>query len=264
MKILFIGDVVGRSGRHAVKQLVPIIKETHKVDIVIANGENSAGGAGLNVSTAQELFSAGADVLTLGDHAWDQKDLASYIEKEPRIIRPANYPPGAPGKGSVIINPRPDLPPIAVLNLQGRTFMRPMDNPFLVASEIVAELAKTTPVIFVDFHAEATSEKIALGHYLDGKVSAVIGTHTHVQTADEHILPGGTAFLCDAGFTGAHYSVIGREIEPVLKSFLTGLPQRFEVAGKNTQLDGAVVEIDETSGKALSIIRIAMPVPIEG
>ena len=257
MRILFVGDVVGRPGRNAVRDIVhPLMKE-HDIEFVIVNGENSAGGSGITAMTAAELFKYGAQVITLGDHVWDQKETAGLLEKEPRLLRPANYPAGTPGSGWNIFVVRGVCPPIGVINLMGRTFMKPVDDPFQVVLSIVGELRKQTPVIFLDFHAEATSEKIAMGRFLDGKVSAVIGTHTHVQTADEEIFPGGTAFLCDAGFTGAHESVIGRNIEAVVKGFTTGMPQRFEIASRDVRLNGVIVTVDNETGRAVSIERVS-------
>ena len=263
MKLLFIGDIVGQPGRNAVKQLLPGLRERHALDFVIANGENSAGGNGITPGTAGELFSAGVDAITSGDHLWDQKEVLELLANEKRFLRPLNYPPGTPGQGSAIFeiqNPKSkgqNSLSIAVLNAQGRTFMPPLENPFLLAAEEVKKLRRQTGIIFVDFHAEATSEKIAFARMLDGQVSAVVGTHTHVQTADEQIFPGGTAYLTDAGFTGPHESVLGREIEPVLKRFLTGMPQRFEVAKNHMLLNGVVIEIDDASGKAVKIHRLS-------
>jgi 2',3'-cyclic-nucleotide 2'-phosphodiesterase len=262
VKLLFIADIVGQPGRRAVKGLVPGLRRRHSVDVVIANGENSAGGSGITVNTAQEIFSAGVDIITSGDHLWDQKEVIELLESEPRFIRPLNYPPGVPGQGSTVFR-APGLPPIGILNLQGRTFMPALENPFLCALAEVERLRQSVNVLFIDFHAEATSEKVALTRMLDGKVSAVIGTHTHVQTADEQIFPGGTAFLCDAGFTGPHDSVIGREIEPIIRRFMTNMPQKFEVAKGRVLLQGALVEIDERSGRALKIERVSEPLPEE-
>jgi hypothetical protein len=256
VKLLFIGDIVGEPGRKAVNRLVPQLRLQHSLDAVIANGENAAGGAGITPKTADEIFSAGVDVMTTGDHLWDQKEVVALLESEPRFLRPANYPAGTAGQGSRVFR-LPGQPPFAVLNLQGRAFLAALDNPFHCARAEVARLRPQTPLIFVDFHAEATSEKIALARMLDGQVSAVIGTHTHVQTADEQIFPGGTAFLCDAGFTGPHESVLGREIEPVIKRFLTLTPQKFEVARGRVLLQGALVEIDDASGRATSIRRVS-------
>jgi hypothetical protein len=272
VKLLFIGDIVGQPGRNAVKTLVPKLREQHALDFVIANGENSAGGSGITPKTAEEIFSAGVDVITTGDHLWDQKEVMELLASEKRFLRPLNYPPGTPGQGSAIYEVKvgssrcddrtarravPTNLSIAVLNAQGRTFMPPLENPFLLAAEEVKRLRQQTKIIFVDFHAEATSEKIAFARMLDGQVSAVVGTHTHVQTADEQIFPGGTAYLTDAGFTGPHESVLGREIEPVLKRFLTGMPQRFEVAKNRVLLHGCVIEIDDASGKAVKIQRVS-------
>ena len=280
MKLLFIGDIVGQPGRRAVAELLPKLRQQHALDFVIANGENSAGGSGITPKTAEEIFSAGVDVITSGDHLWDQKEVMELLASEKRFLRPLNYPPGTPGHGSGIFEIRVQRSEgrvtrvpnqevgdsynsslrIAVLNAQGRTFMPPLENPFLLAADEVKRLREQTKIIFVDFHAEATSEKIAFARMLDGQVSAVVGTHTHVQTADEQIFPGGTAYLSDAGFTGPHESVLGREIEPVLKRFLTSMPQRFEVAKDRVLLHGAVIEIEDASGKALKIQRVSEPV----
>ena len=261
VKILFIGDIVGEPGRRAVKDLVPGLRQRHGADVVIANGENAAGGSGITPKTAEEIFSAGVDIMTSGDHLWDQKEVTALLENEKRFLRPLNYPPGTPGQGSgnlEIRNPKSENPAsIAVMNLQGRTFMPVLENPFLLAQAEVERLRQRTKIIFVDIHAEATSEKISLARMLDGKVSAVVGTHTHVQTADEQIFPGGTAYLSDAGFTGPHESVLGREIEPVIKRFLTGMPQRFEVAKERVLLEGVVIEVEEVSGKAVKIQRVS-------
>ncbi len=258
VKILFIADIVGQPGRKAVKALVPLLRRRHSLDFVIANGENSAGGSGINTKTAEEIFSGGVDVITSGDHLWDQKEVTELLKNEPRFVRPLNYPPDTPGQGSVVIE-KPNLPPVAVLNLQGRTFMAALENPFLCGPEEVQKLRARTRIIFVDFHAEATSEKIAFGRMMDGRVSAVVGTHTHVQTADEQIFPGGTAFLCDGGFTGPHESVIGREIEPIVRRFTTLQPQRFDVAKERIFLQGAMIEVDNFSGHAVNITRVSEP-----
>ncbi len=264
MKLLFIGDIVGQPGRNAVKILLPKLCEQHALDFVIANGENSAGGSGITPKTAAEIFSAGVDVITSGDHLWDQKEVMELLGSEKRFLRPLNYPAGTPGQGSGVfevqrLKAKGQSPiSIAVLNVQGRVFMQPpLENPFTLAAAEVKRLRERTKIIFVDFHAEATSEKIAFAWFLDGQVSAVVGTHTHVQTADEQIFPGGTAYLTDAGFTGPHESVLGREIEPVVKRFLTGMPQRFEVAKNRVLLHGAMIEIDDASGKAVKIQRVA-------
>ena len=257
MKLLFIGDIVGQPGRRAVTELLPRLREQHRLDFVIANGENSAGGSGITPKTTAEIFAAGVDVITSGDHLWDQKEVMELLAAEKRFLRPLNYPAGTPGQGSGIFE-APGSRRIAVLNAQGRTFMQPpLDGAFLPVRDEVNRLRERTKIIFVDFHAEATSEKIALGRFLDGQVSAVVGTHTHVQTADEQIFPGGTAYLSDAGFTGPQESVLGREIEPVIKRFLTNMPQRFEVAKERVMLHGAMIEIDDATGKALKIQRVA-------
>jgi 2',3'-cyclic-nucleotide 2'-phosphodiesterase len=256
VNLLFIGDIVGEPGRRAIRSLLPGLRERHAIDFVVANGENSAGGNGITAAIAEEIFNLGIDVITTGDHVWDQKDTASLLAREPRVLRPANYPPGVPGRGS-IVHTRPGQPPVAVLNLQGRTFMPNLENPFVLADAEVNRLRTETPIVFVDIHAEATSEKIALGRFLDGRASAVIGTHTHVQTADEWVLPGGTAFLSDAGFTGPHDSVLGRTVEPIVRRFLTGMPSRFEVASERVLLQGALIEIDATTGRARTISRVS-------
>jgi len=263
VKILFIGDIVGQPGRYAVKTLLPKLRERHALDFVIANGENAAGGSGITPKVAEEIFSAGVEVITSGDHLWDQKEVMELLAKEKRFLRPVNYPPGTPGQGSGVFEIRilkseiqnPTL--IAVLNAQGRTFMLALENPFLVVPPEVERLRQRTKIIFVDFHAEATSEKIAFARMLDGQVSAVVGTHTHVQTADEQIFPGGTAYLSDAGFTGPHESVLGREIEPIIKRFVTNMPQKFEVAKNRVMLHGTVIEVDEATGKAMKIRRVS-------
>jgi metallophosphoesterase (TIGR00282 family) len=258
VNLLFLGDIVGEPGRRAVRQLLPVLRERHQVAFVIANGENAAGGSGITARIARELFDLGVDVLTTGDHVWDQRETAAYLPTEPRLLRPANYPPGTPGNGSIVVR-KPGLPPVGVLNLQGRTFMPPLENPFLQARADVARLRAETPILFVDIHAEATSEKIALGRMLDGGVSAVVGTHTHVQTADDWVLPRGTAYLSDAGFCGAHDSVLGREVEPIIQRFLTGMPSRFEVATGRVRVQGCVVTLDPASGLARRIQRVDEP-----
>ena len=257
VKLLFIGDIVGKPGRHAVRGLVPRLRDRHKLDLVIANGENAVGGSGINREKAGEIFDGGVDIITCGDHLWDQRDVLELLDSEPRFVRPVNYPPGTPGQGSTLFE-RAGLPTVGIINAQGRTFMRgEMENPFRMVAEEVKKIAPLAPVIFVDFHAEATSEKVAMGRMLDGDVSAVVGTHTHVQTADETILPGGTAFLCDAGFTGPHEGVIGREWEPVVHRFLTSQPQRFPVAKGRVLLQGVIIEIDGATGKAIAIERVS-------
>ena len=257
MKVLLIGDVVGAPGRDAVKALVPILKARHRIDFVIANCENVAGGAGVTPKTAQELLNGGADVLTSGQHIWRYREIGPYMGAEPRLLKPANYPSGTPGFGSYVYESKSGVK-VGVINLCGRVFMgaEALDDPFRVGSRLVEEIRKVTPVIFVDMHAEATSEKVVMGWYLDGKVSAVVGTHTHIQTADERILPKGTAYLTDLGMTGPYDSVIGRKVEPVLEKFLTGMPNRYDVAEGNVKLCGTIVEVDPSTGKAISIERI--------
>jgi len=256
VKLLFIGDIVGEPGRKAVQTILPRLRDEHALDFVIANGENSAGGNGITPQIAGELFSAGVDVITSGDHLWDQKTVSELLYSEPRFLRPLNYPINIPGRGAHVYQVR-KLPPVGVMNVQGRVFMQPMENPFLTAEAEVNRLREQTKIIFADFHGEATSEKIAFGRFLDGRISAVVGTHTHVQTADEQILPNGTAYLSDAGFTGPHDGCLGREIEPVLKKFLTGMPQRFDVARNKIILHGALIRVDDASGKAVSIQRVS-------
>ena len=260
MNLLFVGDIVGEPGRRVLRAVLRRLRESRRIDIVVANGENSAGGAGITVNTAAEIFQAGVDIITTGDHLWDQKEVVMLLQTESRFVRPLNYPPGTIGQGSAIWRSEAGQP-VAVLNLQGRTFMPPLENPFLCAKAEVARLRQVTPMIFVDMHAEATSEKIALARMLDGQVSAVIGTHTHVQTADEQIFPGGTAYLTDAGFTGPHESILGREIEPIIERFRANTPQKFGVATERIMLQGALVEIDPGTGRALRIERISESMP---
>jgi metallophosphoesterase (TIGR00282 family) len=224
-------------------------------DLVIANGENVAGGNGITRETADELFSCGIDVLTMGNHVWDKKEILGFIEDEARLIRPANYPPGTPGVGYAVYRTRENQP-VAVVNLSGRVYLANLECPFRTVSRILDDIRKYTPVVLVDFHAEATSEKIAMGWYLDGKVSAVCGTHTHVQTADERILPRGTAYISDVGMTGPRDSIIGVKAETVLEKFLTQMPRQFQVAGGPYQLNAVLVTVDQDSGKALDISRI--------
>ena len=257
MKLLFIGDVVGSPGRKALAELLPGLRAQHGLDVVVANGENSAGGNGITPDTAAEIYAAGVDVITCGDHLWDQKEVEILLDEEPRFVRPVNYPAGTPGQGSTVIE-RVGQPAVGVINAQGNTFMRgELDNPFRSVKGEVKKLAPVAPVILLDFHAEATSEKIAMARMLDGHVSVVVGTHTHVQTADEFIFPGGTAFLCDAGFTGPHDSVLGRNWEPVVERFLTSQPRRFPVAKDRVLLQGLMVEVDGATGKALTVERVS-------
>jgi len=257
VRILFIGDIVGKPGRQAVSRGLHRLVDRHLVDLVIANGENAAGGFGITEETAKDLYGCGIHLLTSGNHIWDKKDALDFIDREKNLLRPANYPQGVPGRGSGVVTTAAGIR-IGVLNLEGRVFMNNIECPFRTADREVALLRQETTVILVDFHAEATSEKIALGWYLDGRVSAVIGTHTHVQTADERLLPGGTAYISDAGMTGAFDSVIGVRKEEPIERFLTQLPVKFEVAKNNLRLNGVVIEVDESSGTALGIERIAV------
>lgn len=255
MRLLVIGDIVGRSGRRAVKVNLSGLRREFGLDLVIANGENAAGGKGITKEVAQELFSSGIDVLTMGNHVWNKREAYEYINRETRIIRPANYPPGVPGSGYGIYD-TPGKVKVGVINLAGRIFLQAIDCPFRKADEIVLRIKDQARVIIVDFHAEASSEKIAMGWYLDGRVSAVVGTHTHVQTADERILPGGTAYITDLGMTGPMNSVIGVKKEIIINKFITQIPQHFEVATGPFQFNGAVIEINEDTGEAISIERI--------
>lgn len=257
LRILFLGDIVGEPGRAAVIARLPEIRQTREIDFVIANGENAAGGRGITPKISIDLLRAGVAVITTGDHAWDQSEIVSYMATEPRLLRPINYPEGTPGQGSVVLDTAKGK--VAVINAQGQTFMQPpLANPFLMVEAEIARLREVEAglrCVFVDFHAEATSEKIALARSLDGVASAVVGTHTHVQTAEERIFPGGTAFLCDAGMCGPVDSVLGREIEPIVERFRTCLPRRFPVAGGTVGLRGAIVDLDETTGRAVAIER---------
>lgn len=255
VKLLFIGDIIGKPGREALSRELHRIVDRHRVDLVIANGENAAGGFGLTEETAQDLFKCGVQMITSGNHIWDKKDALEYIKREERIVRPANYPEGTPGKGSTIVR-TPGGVKIGILNLEGRVFMNNLDCPFRCADREIAKLKEETAIVFVDFHAEATSEKISLGWYLDGRVCAVIGTHTHVQTADERILTAGTAYMTDAGMTGAFDSVIGVKKEEAILKFVTQRPAKFEVAKKDIRINGVVIEVDEKTGLALGIERI--------
>lgn len=255
MNLLFIGDVIGRPGRAAIQARLPGLVSRYQVDLTIANAENAAGGLGVTPTVAEELLGAGVDVLTTGNHVWRHREFADFAQSERRILRPANYPPGAPGQGAEVFETA-HSGPVAVLNLVGRVFMEPLDCPFRAADREIEALRGRTNLIVVDIHAEATSEKVALGWHLDGRVSAAIGTHTHVQTADERVLPGGTAYITDVGMTGPRDSVIGIRREPVIERFLTGLPTRFEVATGPVILNGVAVTIDAETGTARSIERV--------
>jgi hypothetical protein len=254
LRILFLGDIVGRPGRRAVHELLPTLKKTYEPRFTIANGENAAGGNGITRDVADELFSAGIDVLTMGNHVWDNKDVYTFIDGDDRIVRPANYPPGSPGSGFTIAH-RADCV-IGVVNLSGRVFMPPLDCPFRAIDQIIPDIIKKTPIIIVDFHAEATSEKSAFSWYVDGQVTAVIGTHTHIQTADERVLPKGTAYITDVGMTGPRDSVLGVRVDQVLDKLIGLRPVRFEVAGGPLQLNAVSIDTDETSGRVREIQRI--------
>lgn len=254
MKVLVIGDVVGEPGRRAIAKSLPRLVANHAVDLVIANGENVAGGFGITPDLAHELFELGISVITTGNHAWDKKEIVEFIRHEPRLLRPANYPDGVPGTGSLVVE-TPGGERLAVLHVMGRAFMPTLDCPFQVARREVARLKQETAAIIVDMHGEATSEKMAMGHFLDGDVTAVVGTHTHVQTADEQILPKGTAYITDIGMTGPVHSVIGIKKELVIEKFLTQMPRRFEVASGPGQLCAVMIELDGRLGKALAIER---------
>jgi metallophosphoesterase (TIGR00282 family) len=262
LTVLFLGDVVGEPGRNAVIARLPELKEQHRIDFIVVNGENAAGGRGITGKITIDLLRAGVSVVTTGDHIWDQKDILTFIDTEPRLLRPLNYPAGAPGHGSIVLETAKGK--IGVINVQCRTFMQPiLDNPFRAVEQAVAKVREETPNIVVDVHGETTSEKIAMGRFLDGKVSAVLGTHTHVQTADEQILPGGTAFLCDAGMCGPVNSILGRTVEPILNRFVTNMPAAFPVAPGEIRLHGALVKIDEKTGRAQKITRVDEPGPAE-
>jgi metallophosphoesterase (TIGR00282 family) len=255
MKILFIGDTVGKAGCTIVHDYLKHLQEDYAVDLTILNCENAAAGFGITPKIADELFDWGIDVLTSGNHIWDKKEIMPYLSRHTRILRPANYPADNPGRGLAIVKTRAGEE-AAVLNLQGRVFMPPTDDPFRVADAELAKIPKHVKVIFVDMHGEATSEKVAMGWYLDGRVSAVVGTHTHIPTADERILPGGTAFQTDAGMAGPFYSVIGVIKEDVIRRFLTSIPDKFETASQDAQLNGVFVDIDSVTGKARRIERV--------
>ena len=255
MKILVIGDIVGRPGRAVIEREVIRLREERAIDLVIANCENAAGGAGITPSTADELFRAGVDVLTSGNHVWKKREAFDLLKLDHRVIRPANYPDGAPGTGSTVVETLAGQK-VGVLNVMGRVFMEPLDCPFRTAERELARLSLVTPVIIVDMHAEATSEKVAMGWFLDGKVSCVFGTHTHIPTADERILPKGTAFITDVGMTGPYDSVIGRRVDQILERFLSNIPNRSEVAEGNVQLRGLLIEVTPSTGKATAVERI--------
>jgi metallophosphoesterase (TIGR00282 family) len=258
MRVLILGDVMGRPARRAVRDLVPSLIENEEIDLVVANAENSAGGMGVDLKSARELLSAGVQVLTSGNHIWKKKEIYPFLDEQESLIRPANYPAGAPGKGWCVWQHN-GLRAL-VINLQGRVFMpNHVDDPFRCVDEILKQHGSRSPVVIVDMHAEATSEKSAMGWYLDGRASIVFGTHTHVQTADERILPGGTAYITDLGMCGPFDSVIGMEKDTVIRGFLTQLPRQFEVAQDNVVLQGVIADIDEENGRARAIRRLRVP-----
>ncbi len=262
IKILFIGDVVGSPGRAAIKQLVPKIRQREAVDVVIANAENSAGGSGITPRVARDLFQSGCDVLTSGDHVWRRPEAMELLQREAHILRPANFPAGTPGRGSTVFKTSQGVG-VGVVCLLGRVFIDAMvESPFRTVQEEIKQLKPQAPVIIVDLHAEATSEKVAMGWFLDGEVSAVVGTHTHIQTADEKILPKGTAYITDVGMTGPYDSVIGRNKDRIIERFLTGMPTRFELGTGDVQLHGVLMEFDEATGRALKIQRVRESVAV--
>ncbi|MBI3954002.1 MAG: TIGR00282 family metallophosphoesterase [Chloroflexi bacterium] len=250
MRVLMVGDVVGKPGRRAVRALVPALRQELGLDLVIANGENAAGGYGITPATTQELLESGVDVLTSGNHIWDQKEIIPCLDQEVPLLRPLNYPPGTPGRGFL------RLGDVLIINLMGRVFMQPLEHPFRAVDQFLQGLAERPPVIIVDFHAEATSEKQAMGWYLDGRASAVLGTHIHVPTADARILPGGTAFVTDVGMVGPRDSVIGDTVESVLERFLTLRPNRLQVAEGPVRFCAVLIDVDRASGRALAIERV--------
>jgi len=256
MNILFVGDIVGRPGREMIRKGLRTLVDRYGVDLVIANVENSAAGFGVTKEIGDTLLEWGIDVMTSGNHIWDKREAIDYIAGEPRLLRPANYPAGVPGRGTYVAQTG-DGRAVGVINVMGRVFMLNIDDPFAVVLREIENIRHQTRVIIVDFHAEATSEKVAMGWYLDGKVTAVIGTHTHVQTADERVLPNGTAYLTDAGMTGPHDSIIGMEKEPSLARFLRAMPSKFEPATGNPRLNGVVIEADDKTGRASRITRIS-------
>ena len=258
MKLLFIGDIVARPGRDLLRRHLKALASTHAIDLVIANGENAAGGNGITRDNANEIFGAGVDVITTGNHVWDKREALEFIGAEPRLIRPANYPEGTPGRGSHVAVSGSGVR-VGVVNVMGRVFLPSLDDPFRAATREIARVkAEGAQVVFVDVHAETTSEKVALGWYLDGQVAAVIGTHTHVQTADERVLPGGTACLTDVGMTGPHDGVIGMDKTAVIARFVTGLPGRFEPATGDARLHAVIITTEPASGRATAIERVAV------
>ncbi|MBN2333198.1 MAG: TIGR00282 family metallophosphoesterase [Deltaproteobacteria bacterium] len=257
MRIAIIGDIVGRPGRRALKELVPGLVKDHRLDMVIANGENAAGGFGITADIAEELLQSGVDVITSGNHIWDRKEIEQYFDTQPRLLRPANFPIQDYGHGHVVVSCRTaPAVQVGVINISGRVFMGSLDCPFQTVVPLIDQIHEQTNIVIVDFHAEATSEKMAMGWYLDGRISCLVGTHTHVQTADEQILPGGTAYISDLGMTGAMDSVIGMKPDRVIAKFLTSMPQRYEVATNNVQLHGVLLEVEKKTGTARRIERL--------
>jgi metallophosphoesterase (TIGR00282 family) len=257
MRILFVGDIFGKPGRDIARRAIPALVEQHTVDLVIANVENSAAGFGVTGDLADAILGFGVDVMTSGNHVWDKKEVLDYIPKQPKLLRPANFPAGTPGRGSYLARTRTGEP-VGVLNLMGRVFMTPLDDPFAVALREIEGLRAKTRIIFVDFHAEATSEKAAMGWHLDGRVTAVVGTHTHVQTADNRLLPKGTAYVTDVGMTGPHDSIIGVTVDAALGRFVTGMPAKFEAASAGARLNAVIVSADASTGRATTIERLNM------
>jgi hypothetical protein len=255
MKLLFIGDIFGKPGREIVRRGLPALVDQHAIDFVVANGENAAAGFGITGDIADVLFGYGIDVMTSGNHVWDKKEVLDYIPRQFRLLRPANFPAGVPGRGSYLGRTRTGEP-VGVVNVMGRVFMSPLDDPFAVVLREIEALRAKTRVILVDFHAEATSEKVAMAWHLDGRATAVLGTHTHVQTADERLLPKGTACMTDVGMTGPHDSIIGVTVEAALGRFLNGMPARFEAASGPARLNAAVITADPATGKATRIERL--------
>ncbi|MDF2636040.1 MAG: hypothetical protein K0R78_2914 [Pelosinus sp.] len=255
MNIMMIGDICGQPGRRTAAHYIPLLKEKYNLDLIIANGENSAGGVGITAKVLEELLEMGIDCITTGNHVWDKKEIFNFIDTSNNLIRPANYPPGTPGKGYHVLSIKNHK--VAIINLLGRVFMPPIDCPFRAVDQIIAKIKDTCEIIIIDFHAEATSEKLALGYYLDGQVSCIAGTHTHIQTADERIFPQGTAYISDIGMVGGWNSILGVDKEPVIKKFLTGLPTKFTVAaGSETIFCAIIINIDSCTNKVVHITRI--------
>ena len=257
IKLLFVGDIVGRPGRELLRRGLQAIVARHGIDLVIANAENAAAGFGLTPDLADDLFEYGVHVMTGGNHTWDKKEIIPYLADHPRVLRPANFPPGVPGAGHCVAKTSAGVP-VGVVNVMGRVFMTAIDDPFRVVEQALEQVRREAKVVLVDFHAEATSEKVAMGWHLDGRATAVVGTHTHVQTADERVLPRGTAYITDVGMTGPHDSVIGVDRVAILQRFLTALPQRFETANENPRLNAVVITANEATGQASAIDRLSL------